>query len=332
MVKLYLDFGGVNMKKLLSVIVVLIMSVSLMAIPASAASSPKLSRTSANLPIGYVTTLSVTGSKDKVTWSSKDSTIAAIKSTDGNTAKISGKKAGSTYIYAKTGSTTLKCKVTVKKSFITASSSSLDIDKGSSKAVTITVQGSKEIAITRSDKSVCTISWGKWDGNNIKLNVKAAAEGTCELTVYAKGYYGSTAKTITVNVTDSDSPAAAVSMTDQVIELVNKERAKAGLSALSADDTLSEVADVRANELITKFDHTRPDGTKCFTAFDEAGTSYSTAAENIAWGQKSAEAVMESWMNSPGHKANILNGNLTKIGVGCVKYNGRYYWVQVFTG
>ena len=332
MVKLYLDFGGVNMKKILSVIMVLIMSVSLMTISVSAASSPKLSKSSTNLSIGYVTTLKVTGNKGNVQWSSKDSSIAAVKSSDGNTAKISGKKSGTTYIYAKTDGKTLKCKVTVKKSFITTSKNSLDINKGSSKAITITVQGSKDITVTRSDKSVCTVSWGKWDGNKIKLTVKGAGSGTCDLKIYTKGYSSSTAKTVTVNVTDPDDPASSSSMTDQVVELVNKEREKAGLSALTADDTLNEVAALRAEELIKKFDHTRPDGTPCFTAFDEAGAKYFTAGENIAWGQKSADSVMESWMNSSGHKANILGKNFTKIGVGCVKYNGSYYWVQVFTG
>ena len=133
------------MKKVLSAVLILIMSLSFMTVSVSAASSPKLNKSSVSLPIGNVTTLKVTGSTGSVKWSSKDSSIAAVKSSSGNTAQISGKKTGTTYIYAKTGGKTLKCKVTVKKSFITSSKSKLEISKGSSKAVTITVKGSKDI-------------------------------------------------------------------------------------------------------------------------------------------------------------------------------------------
>lgn len=317
------------MKKVLSAVLILIMSLSFMTVSVSAASSPKLNKSSVNLPIGNVTTLKVTGSTGSVKWSSKDSSIAAVKSSSGNTAQISGKKTGTTYIYAKTGGKTLKCKITVKKSFITSSKSKLEISKGSSKAVTITVKGAKDISVSRSDKSVCSVSWGKWDGSKIKLTVKGASAGTCKLKIYTKGYSKSTAKTITVNVTE---PESSSSMTDEVIELINKERKKAGLSPLTADNALNDVAALRAAELTKKFDHTRPDGSSCFTAIKDAGIKYFTAAENIARGQKSAESVVKSWMNSPGHRANILNGDVTKIGVGYVKYNGKYYWVQVFTG
>ena len=331
-----------KMKKFLSVVMVLIMTLALMTVPASAAASPKLNSSSVNLPIGYTATLKVSGNTGDVKWSSEDKTIVSIKSSDGNTAKISGKKAGQTYIYAKTDGQTLKCKVTVKQSFITASKETLEIEKGGSQTITLTVKGSKDIAVSRSDKNVCSVSWGKWDDNKIKLTIKGNAKGTSDVKVYAKGYSKSTAQVITVKVTDAASTkdskdskdsekSKSSSMTDQVVELVNKEREKAGKSSLTSDADLNKIAAVRAKEIAKKFDHTRPDGTSCFTVFDDYNIGYMAVGENIAAGQKNAKEVMESWMNSSGHKANILNGDFGKIGVGHVESGGKHYWVQVFT-
>lgn len=113
----------------------------------------------------------------------------------------------------------------------------------------------------------------------------------------------------------------------EVIRLVNQERVKEGLAALQTNDAISEAAQVRAAELPALFDHTRPDGSSCFTALDEAGVRYWTAGENIAAGYSTPEQVVEGWMNSTGHRANILSSSFTTIGVG---RKGRY-WVQLFT-
>ena len=131
---------------------------------------------------------------------------------------------------------------------------------------------------------------------------------------------------------EQDTPDAGYSeMALEVISLVNKYRAQHGLSALSYEDSLMASAQVRAREQEKLFSHTRPDGTSCFTALDEAGVSYRGAGENIAMGQRSAAAVMDAWMNSEGHRANILNSSFTKIGVGFhVGTDGTYYWSQMF--
>lgn len=119
----------------------------------------------------------------------------------------------------------------------------------------------------------------------------------------------------------------------RVVELVNEERAKEGLGALRVDDTLQKAAQARAGELVQQFSHTRPDGTSCFTVLNEYGVSgYSSAGENIAMGYATPEAVMIGWMNSPGHRANILTPSFDTIAVGCVEYNGVFYWVQLFLG
>ena len=116
----------------------------------------------------------------------------------------------------------------------------------------------------------------------------------------------------------------------QVAGIVNRERAANGLSPLKYSDRLSEPALVRAKEIQSSFSHTRPNGSKCFTAITEAGITYRTAGENIAYGQRNPEEVMNAWMNSSGHRANILGANYEYIGIGVTYQNGTYYWSQFF--
>ena len=116
----------------------------------------------------------------------------------------------------------------------------------------------------------------------------------------------------------------------EVVDLVNKERAKYGLGKLQVDTTLMRASYARAKEIKTSFSHTRPNGTSCFTVLKEYGINYRSAGENIAYGQRTPQAVVTAWMNSEGHRANILNGNFTKIGVGCYKSGSTYYWSQEF--
>lgn len=117
---------------------------------------------------------------------------------------------------------------------------------------------------------------------------------------------------------------------DQIASLVNKERASYGLKPVKMSPKLTGAANIRAKEIKQSFSHTRPDGSSCFTAITEAGITYRSAAENIAYGQKSPEAVMTAWMNSSGHRANILNANMEYIGVGVYYSGGTYYWTQFF--
>lgn len=121
------------------------------------------------------------------------------------------------------------------------------------------------------------------------------------------------------------------SLARQVLSIVNAERAKYGLSSLTYDSTLGRAADIRAREIKSYFSHTRPNGQSCFTVLDEVGYSYRTAGENIAYGQRSAEEVMTAWMNSEGHRANIL-GDYDYIGIGVYESGGTIYWSQFFGG
>ncbi|MBN2980254.1 serine protease [Cohnella algarum] len=116
----------------------------------------------------------------------------------------------------------------------------------------------------------------------------------------------------------------------EVAKLVNAERAKAGLGALAMDSKLSEVALAKAKDMYNKnyFSHTSPTYGSPFDMMKQFGVSFNYAGENIAKGQRTPAEVMNAWMNSSGHKANILGQNFTKIGV--AYYNG--VWVQMFIG
>lgn len=117
---------------------------------------------------------------------------------------------------------------------------------------------------------------------------------------------------------------------DEVIRLVNVERANAGLAPLAKNGAVCQAAEVRASEIGVSFSHTRPDGRNCFTVFEEFGINYTACGENIAAGHPTPEAVVQGWMNSPGHRANILNEDFEEIGVGVKNVNGSMQWVQLF--
>lgn len=110
----------------------------------------------------------------------------------------------------------------------------------------------------------------------------------------------------------------------EVLELVNKERVKAGVQELTMDKDLLAGAMKRALEVQVYFSHMRPNGESCFSISDKA------EGENIAAGNSTAQATMYQWMNSPGHRSNILNSNYNSIGVGCFTQGGVRYWVQIF--
>ena len=121
---------------------------------------------------------------------------------------------------------------------------------------------------------------------------------------------------------------------NEVVRLVNVERTKRGLSKLTATTALTNAANKRATEMHTKFSHTRPNGKAWSTVLKDYKISYSTSGENIAAGYATPAAVVKGWMESPGHKSNILNKNYKKIGVGYASYKDGYgsYWTQLFIG
>jgi uncharacterized YkwD family protein/spore coat assembly protein SafA len=134
----------------------------------------------------------------------------------------------------------------------------------------------------------------------------------------------------TVYIPSIDSKV--LDLESQVVSLVNAERAKYGLPALKMDWELSRVARYKSQDMRDRgyFSHTSPTYGSPFDMMKKFGLSYRYAGENIAKGFSTPSAVVKGWMNSEGHRANILNKNFTKIGVGYVADGN--YWTQMFIG
>ena len=142
---------------------------------------------------------------------------------------------------------------------------------------------------------------------------------------------GSISNAADLTINDNGYPEVTISGTNyydyarEIVSMVNSERTKNGLSALKIDNELTENAMQRAAELTMAFDHVRPNGEMCFSLNNRI------YGENIAGFQPTPKEAMNTWMNSSGHRENILNASWKAIGVGCFKRDGQYYWVQLFT-
>lgn len=136
----------------------------------------------------------------------------------------------------------------------------------------------------------------------------------------------------TTNGSGSGGASGTVSsQAREVVDLVNAERAKAGCKALSINDKLMTAAQKHSQDQADhqNMSHTGSDGSNAGVRLDRVGYAWRTYGENVAWNQKTPTSVMDAWMNSSGHKANILNCAFTEIGVGIADSNGPY-WTQVF--
>jgi uncharacterized protein YkwD len=136
-------------------------------------------------------------------------------------------------------------------------------------------------------------------------------------------------------VTVRDRRSSNASFQQELLRLTNAERTKRGLKPLSLSTKLNQAAQNHATDMVQRqyFDHTSPDGSKPRDRAKAVGYIGSYVGENIAAGQQSASSVVASWMESKGHRANILNKNFKEIGLGYI-YNRNddygHYWVQVF--
>jgi uncharacterized protein YkwD len=182
---------------------------------------------------------------------------------------------------------------------------------------TITVEISGEITLLDKNTFIC--------------------ETSGEITITATAANGVTGRRV-VDVHDAPQNSAVDTGTDtsayanEVIRLVNIERQNAGLNPLTQTPELTKAAEARAKDLTILYSHTRPDKSECWSAYDENNVTYSIAAENIASGHKTPESVMKDWMNSPGHRANILNAEFEHLGVGvALDQDDRHFWAQEFT-
>jgi uncharacterized protein YkwD len=118
----------------------------------------------------------------------------------------------------------------------------------------------------------------------------------------------------------------------EVIALVNASRTSMGLGAVRCDPAMTAVARGHSSDMCSRgyFDHTGLDGRDPFDRLRDGGVRFSSAGENIAWGQSDADEVHTAWMNSAGHRRNILDGDYARIGVGLDRCGGDMYWTEVF--
>ncbi|MGN0490358.1 Ig-like domain-containing protein [Ruminococcus sp.] len=259
-------------------------------------------------------------------WTSSDSNVATVSKGSANKATITAKGAGTAYIKITLyNGLTAQCKVTVKPSPTSVKVNPSSVTLGVGESYTIsenTNSGSYANAAnlkwTSSNSNVATVTKGS--ANKATITAKGAGTAYIRITLY-------NGKTAQCNVTVKEDPYA-----EKVLEIVNNERVKAGKKPLAARADLTEIANIRVKELTEKFSHERPDGTNVFKMAVERGISYGSMAENIAMGQGTPESVMNAWMNSQGHRDNILSSSYTYIGIAHYKYNDTDYWVQVFLG
>ena len=165
-----------------------------------------------------------------------------------------------------------------------------------------------------------------------KRILSTAVSAACALTLV----FGSAAVPFAYPEIKAEAVASSSEYRDKIeriVELVNEERAKDGVAPVTLNETLTDAAMLRAEEITEQFSHTRPDDTSCFTVLKDYNIGYYACAENIAAGNSTADATMNQWVNSSGHYNNLMNATYTEIGVGVVyapdsEYG--YYWVQLF--
>ena len=145
-----------------------------------------------------------------------------------------------------------------------------------------------------------------------------------------KGYKASTSELLPEAKSLKSSNSSLI---NGVLKYVNEYRKEVNVKDLTLDSNLTVAACARAMEMAyaNKFSHTRPNGSSCFTILDDMNINCSAYAENIAYGYSSAKSVSEGWKKSSGHYKNMINANYGKIGIGVIKLQGTYYWVQLFT-
>lgn len=188
-----------NFKRFLCTLLTAVMLLTLCPLTVSAATSLKISKTSVTLTKGYYTTLKINTSK-KAAWSTSDKSVATVSSSG----KVLAKSAGSCYITAKVGSSSVRCKVTVVNGKLAVSQSTVNLDEGESIYLTVTATGSHSVGVVHSDRSIAKAGWVKpWNGNNIRLKITGVSAGKTTIKV-RMSKYTEISKTITVNVNAAD--------------------------------------------------------------------------------------------------------------------------------
>ena len=267
-------------------------------------------------------------------WTSTNTRVVTVKKGSGNKAALKAVGTGTASVRVTLyNGRTATCKVTVKKApaSVKISPSSLTLNVGESYTIKeSTNSGSYAHAAnlkwTSTNTRVVTVKKGS--GN--KAVLKAVSEGTANVKLTLYNGKTTICKVSVVDCSDVYSAKTDkdyYSLSHKVYEIVNQERIKAGVKPLRFNDKVYKAAMIRAKECHKYFSHIRPNGKDCFTALSEAGVKQNYAGENIAVGFSSPKSVMEGWMQSSGHRSNILNPVFTDFGCG-VCNTGE--WTQFF--
>ena len=267
-------------------------------------------------------------------WTSTNTRVVTVKKGSGNKAALKAVGTGTASVRVTLyNGRTATCRVTIKKApaSVKISPSSLTLNVGESYTI-------KENTNSGSYANAANLKWTSTNarvvtvkkGSGNKAVLKAVSEGTANVKLTL--YNGKTA-ICKVSVVDCNDVYSAktdkdyYSLSHKVYEIVNQERIKAGVKPLRFNDKVYKAAMIRAKECHKYFSHIRPNGKDCFTALSEAGVKQNYAGENIAVGFSSPKSVMEGWMQSSGHRSNILNPVFTDFGCG-VCNTGE--WTQFF--
>lgn len=258
-----------------------------------------------------------------VKYESSDDSIVRVS----QSGKVKAVSYGTATVTASFGENVASCDITVSGPLksIKLNMSTITIDAGEKFDLEIATLEPFNAAVNKANAT--------WKSGNKKVAVvengivTGISGGSTKITVKLSGK--TTTCTVKVNAAPVEPGSSNESpLVSQVLTLINKERSKKGLSALKNDARLAEAANIRAKEIVEKFDHTRPNGMTCFSLIPY---SASHGGENIAAGYETAEAVVQGWMNSEAHKKNLLKSEYRESGVGLYTFNGRNYWVQMFT-
>lgn len=230
-------------KSFLSTLLAVLMIASLCVVPSSAA-TVKLNKSSISLTKGYSTTLSVSGTSSAVTWSTGNKNVATVSSKG----KVVGKKVGSTYIYAKVNSTTLKCKVKVVAGKISVGESSVELEQGDTEKVQIKAIGTHSISVKSMNTKVVKATWAgaKFSGDKINLTLKAVGSGTARVKVYAKNYPDTIYKYITVTVDGDDDDDTIIDDDNSTGSTTTTGRLSASVSSVTVNTGESQTFTVYA--------------------------------------------------------------------------------------
>jgi len=257
---------------------------------------------------------------DKIRYASDNERIATIS----NEGRITAVGVGTTFITASSGNIRAEMRVNVvipiRKILITVDRASLaySVDEQVEFMVQVEPESASLESISLEFTGAHITSTGSYTFRWIEAG-KVTIKGTSE---------GGVSGDVTINVFDLDELA------DEVFRITNLERSSRGLPVLGRLTNLTNVAQLRAGEIIIRTDHTRPDGRQWHTILDDYGITDANSGENIAAGQLNPAEAVRAWMESAGHRANILGENITfrYLGIGVTMDNtGRLYWLQLFT-